>query len=702
MTLVFFLTLLAPVVLVAAVVIGLMHLRARAYARSVRARLERAAADPGDEVVLSRGKLVVEGEGCATELDGPRRKIAARTTWGSRRRLWHHKAAAGAGERAAVLYLDPTGQRLKLEGPVVVSVGSRLRFQGYRGALDAAANLFDVTATLEDGDEVLVLGRRRDDAESRPDGAEYRKGAARAVLEPQPDTGTLELCAAGPPRVSCRWQPVARMAVPAALFAIVPGWYLAKEYDKTEKRCAEVCPISGDCHVDTRLRHEGLEALKKTVTGDVFTCAAHEDVDCRASSSCTNVGQCTPENGRCVVKTDDDCRFSRACFDLGWCSKVGGECRAAKDEDCAATESCQTIGWCSVVGGECRRGPSYDCRSRAECYERGQCTLVGAECKATSDEDCKKSSDCDHWHRCTLQGDACVATADDCKASDDCLIYGRCSVVSEFCRVASDDDCRQSDGCAGMGQCRNESESCRGYAPCAESDACRFHGRCGGGDAICEARSDRDCAQSLGCKEHGACKRFGSECAASCAASLGCKLRGTCTESDGRCVVGSAEDCKKSVDCDYWGGCSVVDGRCQLTDADCARHPACKGRGACSASGGSCVAETDADCRQSAACQRSGACSAVNYSCRVAKDDCKGTEACKNRGYCTASTSGCELGTDDCRELRACKDAGRCSVVHHFAPKCLAASDLDCKSSSVCQRFGWCTEVEGTCYAKRR
>ncbi|HZO12931.1 MAG TPA: hypothetical protein VFB62_06725 [Polyangiaceae bacterium] len=233
-------TVLAVAFSTAVILVVLMHVRAFSYAR--RARAELAAGAAGGAALL-RGKLVVgDHQG----------KVAARTSWSSRRRLWFRQPAPGLSERATELHLDTGDQRVLLDGPTLVVIGSRLRWSGERGMY----NDFDVMTALHHGDKVLVLGKR-----------------ASGALAPLPD-GSLRLVAAASPRTSFRKRVLLRhpvMLVALAL-AMAPAWRLGRDYQRMKATCASECAETGACRIDLRVRQQGIAALRSVLRENVFVC----------------------------------------------------------------------------------------------------------------------------------------------------------------------------------------------------------------------------------------------------------------------------------------------------------------------------------------------------------------------------------------------------------------------------------------------
>ena len=161
---------LVPWILVCAVTAGLIAVVAQVAtmraARAARVTLDREVA--GDVVVL-RGRLRVEGDGCEGRW-GDKRKIAAHSFVHSRRRAWPKQLhIAGTRVRCARLWLDTDRGPVLIEGPVGVEVGSRIRFSG-DGLPGEGGKWFGGEAIVFDGDEVVATGTRQAAASIRPRG----------------------------------------------------------------------------------------------------------------------------------------------------------------------------------------------------------------------------------------------------------------------------------------------------------------------------------------------------------------------------------------------------------------------------------------------------------------------------------------------------------------------------------------------------
>jgi hypothetical protein len=675
--------------------------RARANREARRALRDMegtAAEDQG--MTLVQGKLVVDGQGLAREPGARGAEVAARTRWGSLRRLWQREPSVVLDERAKELWLETTRGRVKLDGSAVVVVGSRLRFTGEASLTGDRQKRFGLVTELGHGDAVAALGKRRVEAErtgsDAKGSAEYRHGAGHEVLEAPADRAPLRLVAVGRPRTSVAARAMLRSPwlVLVAPVLSVPAIAVARDYENTTDACAQYCSGSGACHVALQSPRELFAELGKAVQGYIFECEAQSDRDCHGSYDCKVHGSCSQVEGRCVAGKDVDCRHTPGCIEDGRCVAAEGHCIAGREDDCQRTPACRRDGWCAPVARRCRAASDEHCRGSEACSSNGECSAVDGKCVVAKDEDCQSTYEC-RWHgRCSAAGGRCVATAKDCKKGRECVQDGLCSVnPSNLCHAASNADCKYSRMCGVALRCVAESGSCKPDATtCAESDACRVHGRCDG-NGSCDAISARDCEASLGCKERGACKLLAGECVASCADTWGCRFLGFCSQEGTGCVAATADDCRKADACRKEGKCVPVDGRCTArSNEDCKRSDDCKNEGSCSLVDGACVVATDADCRASIPCSRSGRCRAVEGRCvALTNSDCATSHECQDEYLrkCTAHNDKCERGFDDrwCLGRPECKEVGWCSANGNG---CVAAGDHDCRQSAVCARYGWC------------
>ncbi len=684
------------------------RLRARADHRRIRAELEARAAKGKDGVVLLRGRLVVEGAPCAAEPGDGAAKVAARTHWASFRRLWRSEALPSTNERAETLWLETEKGRARIEGPVAVELGSVVAMSGKPTVVDHHKR-FDVTSRVVDGDEVWILGARREEAEDGSAKGKYRESATRGVLEPIPENGYSRIVAVSPsaPSVGRRAVLWNVPTIVVVLLGVIPAWMFAADYDYLASKRTEHCRYDGRCHLDSAIRWEGLRALKGLLHGHPFALTAHSQEECLQSSQCIEEGHCSWVDGLCWAAQDEDCAHSLGCRD-GNCSAVHNVCVVAKDADCQKGSMCRAYGMCSAKDGGCVVATDADCAQTPSCRESGTCSAREGRCIAARDEDCAHASVCEESGECTAGEERCKKSDERCRSEPNCNATGRCKADGiGLCEVGSEDDCRQSQYCASIRSCALKAGDCEfdDSKTCAESDACRVHGRCGG-NQFCTPRSDADCAASSRCKTKGACKRFGDECAASCETSEACRSHGACTPGKGGCVVASDVDCQKSDVCKFEARCSLVDGHCTTTDADCKKTDLCRHGGRCSATDGmSCGPRKPSDCKEAEVCRTQGACTITEGRCGLTSDeDCAATSACETDGKCTfvpATYGGsCELGKNDCKRLPVCKELGACSMVReHGSPVCRASTDAECQQSTVCERFGWCKAKERHCVA---
>jgi hypothetical protein len=626
--------------------LGAALLLRRWAAASARARARREldrlrALEKAGDVVLVKGRLVVEG---ALEGDARLgRELGAVTTCSTASRLRYVAPEVEYNERAARLDVEVDQRRYELVGDVEVVSGSTVLLTGERPALGEGTAFLTRTA-VRHGDAVAVAGVVTDGEEGR----DYR-GLGPAQIRPSTDVGTLRVVSTAGPRVHVRWRAAFRHGalVPIGLVGLLPALFAT--VDAASHDCAYACKAYGECETASRFATRPLdEALGDAARGRHFECSAEGDADCRASGACERLGRCAAVGGRCVATDPTDCHRTRMCRDLGRCTPMDGECSVVGSEDCALTDACTDLGWCAAAGGACRELSDEGCRRTAECRASGLCFAGEARCVAKLDEDCAATAACIQDGRCSAVDGRCAAgTRADCERTRDCREKGACTPVAGDCRVARgladrSADCVASERCAADRDCKlvetENAARCAADAPaCRDSDACRVHGRCSG-DEVCRAETDSDCAGSTLCKEAGRCRAISGACVKICAETTECREYGRCTEENHACVVGGDEDCRRSLGCSERGGCSAVDGSCVLASSqDCAATRACRDHGWCTVAGADCL-PSDADCRASEACKKLGRCSLdKGYRCSVWTDaDCAGSEVCTKYGWCSA------------------------------------------------------------------
>jgi hypothetical protein len=667
----------------------LAQVATRRASRRAHQAIERTAAEASSvdsDVVVLAGRLRVDGEGCFNAWRGVA-KVAAKSVVLSRRRVWPEELkVGGASMRCARLSLVTSTDVVSLEGPLVVELGSRLRFKGL-ASREGRVKHFGAETALFDGDEVVALGLRQREPVSVPGGdGGYRTAAARDVLGPlvalprARSSGGEELhivMAARrtrAPLFGVSRHPVMVLVIGAAL---VPSCRAAEDYRDKEQHCRGSCDQHGECGVVLRDVSKPREVWQRLAQSNWFTCGAGDDALCRRSFRCLTSGHCSAVDGNCAAGNDEDCRHTDDCIVAGRCSAVAGSCVAARDEDCRATDGCRELGRCGAVAGGCRPKSDADCAASYFCAQLGHCSLDGDSCRAKSRSDCLKSEACEILGHCSAENGECkLGSNADCQRTDKCRQRGQCTfrdrVVRE-CIAADDADCMTSEECASMARCRVEANSCiRDDGRCITTRACTVHGRCEG-DVRCSAVSQRDCEQSEGCKTKGACRLLAGRCITDCAATTECKKSGSCSEIDGRCQAVGDSDCRRSAACRKDGACTAVDGRC--------------------------VAMSDAECKASRACREYGRCTAEDGQCVAAGHDCIDTPGCRNGDMCLAERGGCNPGGADerCRRSPLCKELGKCSWGSY---RCVAGSAEDCRQSTVCQRHGWCDKVDNHCFLR--
>jgi hypothetical protein len=647
--------------------------------RKAREDIEGKAAEgtvqaDGDLVAL-RGRLRVDGEGCATTL-GSTAKVAAKSVGWSRRAGWPKKAHVGdRSDRCARLVLETKDGEVLLEGPIAVAAGSRLRFKTPATRRDEGGPWFGGESLVFDGDEVVALGMRHRGPQSIATAdAGYREAAGRHVLTAPGEDEPIVVAA------QRSQAPVARLAIHpvmliAALVAVLPSWRTAASYADAATECKQRCDDDGRCSVALKSVSGPGDAWNSIVANELFTCEAADDAACRGSTDCLELGRCSAVRGECVAAKDQDCRHTPYCVLQGNCGVVDGKCQATRDEHCRDLSSCADHGECRAIDGVCRVGSDEDCARSGNCGALGWCSKVGEACKAKTRDDCQKYSRCALAGQCTpVDGNCEIRSSKDCGLTFPCLQSGACTFVAgQECVVKTDSDCLLSQECARYRKCRADNGACVQDADsCRTSAACRVHGRCEGDDR-CEVATDRDCQASEGCKERGACRKLGGQCLKSCADSEACRSMGYCHE---------------------------VDGDCAASDAGCRPTQGCRDSGRCTARPEGCVVASDKDCKTAAVCRQLGHCTSKNGECIASGDDCFAASACKHSGACLAKDGSCTTGRRDelCRKDPRCKELGWCGW--GFS-RCRPTSNEDCRESDVCRQHGWCDKVGDECFIAR-
>jgi hypothetical protein len=266
------------------------------------------------------------------------------------------------------------------------------------------------------------------------------------------------------------------------------------------------------------------------------------------------------------------------------------------------------------------------------------------------------------------------------------FVWWRLGVEQEIAEHAA--QCRENEwSCKQWGQCDarprdvwREWYDCiaTNDADCRASTDCAKQGKCTAVDERCQPTRDEDCLRSRVCAEEGQCSAdsavYGRYCAATdsarCRALPACREKGACTATGGACRPGSDEECAASAACLARGACTRKDDHCALVgDADCRRTVMCKERGLCAAFEGTCVDPRDLACLSSLGCTYAGLCTQGEGRC-VARSDAR----CRSSTHCALSG--------------LCKAAG---------DRCVADADADCRASEGCRRSGLCVASGGKC-----
>jgi hypothetical protein len=519
--------------------------------------------DPADEAVRPialDGVLRLDGKPTERPDDGAPAAVVTLAVTG--RAFWftEPKVPDDSSFRAERLILQVGEQRIALEGPIRLAVGSRQWWPGrqlrrVRGALwqrmpaqqvqdhgwDTLGGRLGVFRSVADGDRVLVRGelhKLRDESGSH--GASYRRGAVRFALRPRAGETELELAALRAPKFAA---PLHRLlGVPAvlgsalAVMLLAVGGTVLVVYAQLACESGYPCAYEGRCSITLSDQNK-------------LTCGPRRAFDCQRSDSCRFSGLCTLRGDACVAASDEDCRLSSMCVQSGACTSIDLACTPGSDADCEQSLACQAEGYCRRELTTCVRGGPTSCLKQRACLDDGACTWTGKKCAVSSSLDCTRSRACTEEGRCMFDPAApperaCVANDDaTCAHARFCALRGQCTARNGQCIAASIDGCRQSENCQKHGMCELRDERCVGKANedvCRRTDECASDGFCSPDGNHCVAASDQDCQASRGCASDGRCSASGGRCIArsdgECGMSDGCKMSGRCVvTASGRC-----------------------------------------------------------------------------------------------------------------------------------------------------------------------
>ena len=376
------------------------------------------------------------------------------------------------------------------------------------------------------------------------------------------------------------------------------------------------------------------------------------------------------------------------------------------------------------VAGDCRPIPKWlggSWKGAAADWLKGKHFRRGA----AFDSDCRASRACILFGACTASKGSCRATReDDCHRSWYCAVQGSCSVVGGRCAPARDEDCAFTEYCTSIGYCSAIGGSCRPgkHADCAQTSSCKSYGACSAVDGSCSAGRDADCAGTYGCRNDARCSAVGGRCVAtdsSCKASADCLEHGRCRAVDGECAALGDEDCRWSQRCAEWGDCSAKSGSCERDPVkNCVHGEACRVHGACGGDG-FCAPRDEKDCKESLGCKERGECRLIDGSCKKScaehpdcalegrcteasgrciagsNIECKTSAGCAKFGRCSSLEGRCEVGgNEDCAQSFYCRENGRCTARGH---ECALTADADCQRTTACAADGRCAFKDGNC-----
>jgi|GEM_PF-1547884 len=497
---------------------------------------------------------------------------------------------------------------------------------------------------------------------------------------------------------------------------------------------------NADCAKSQECLHRGL----CTYDSRLNSCVT-ESESCHGKP-CTEYGRCqrtwVAENRRyeCTVESTDDCIKSSACRDNNLCTRQGNQC--VETTHCKI--QCQRYGHCTVStrGNKLICTPTEDnhCLQSELCKLHGQCSLSQGRCVVLSSTDCQKSHDCIRRGLCLFDAKAgCILST--CSLST-CSLYGHCQKITRngqiICAPLTDNDCKQSQDCTEKGLCKRDGDRC--VLDTCQGTPCTQYGRCGERTfkyfnklvRMCAPTSKLDCSASQGCRENGACQINNDGCVPlgleDCMKSNRCRQKGACRLKAGKCQVLEAVDCSKSTDCTEKGLCDRVGTVCGATKFEhCEKSTICSREGKCKLSGNQCITaaaacENTFNCilkglcksdsksgncifsgcgPSSIPCKRAGRCqeNKTTQSCEAnSNTHCQNSEDCKKHGLCKLSGTNCSLTS--C--ANTCKQWGHCtprrlSYLGVTQDLCIATSTADCKNSTNCKQFGYCTRQNNTC-----
>lgn len=126
-------------------------------------------------------------------------------------------------------------------------------------------------------------------------------------------------------------------------------------------------------------------------------------------------------------------------------------------------------------------------------------------------------------------------------------------------------------------------------------------------------------------------------------------------------VFGQNSHCENS--CELYGQCTFEDGVCVARGNDCLTSGECKIYGLCSPKKGFCKALSNQSCALSQACMLQGKCKHDKGVCETTSNGCTHTPRCKKFGWCSEVNGSCTAKNDsDCIQSLSCIEDSKCSA----------------------------------------
>jgi hypothetical protein len=125
--------------------------------------------------------------------------------------------------------------------------------------------------------------------------------------------------------------------------------------------------------------------------------------------------------------------------------------------------------------------------------------------------------------------------------------------------------------------------------------------------------------------------------------------------------LGQNSHCENS--CELYGQCTFEDGVCVARGNDCLASSECEIYGMCNATQGLCKAISDQSCALSNVCLLQGRCEHSDGLCKATSNGCFNTPRCKKFGWCSEVNGSCTAVKDsNCSQSQLCLDENKCSA----------------------------------------